>query len=82
MMKVTDYTSLKFCYIYFQNFNETLTNDVVNFEQPGPGKLTYQKPRMTKLCRVRRLSAEFAFAAYPVWKIYNTFIQCYLLLLV
>ena len=25
------------CNIYFQNFNETLTNDVVNFEQLGPG---------------------------------------------
>ena len=25
------------CDIYFQNFNETLTNDVVNFEQLSPG---------------------------------------------
>ena len=29
-----------FCFfdIYFQNFNETLTNDVVDFEQPVPGR--------------------------------------------
>ena len=25
-----------FCGIYFQNFNETLANDVVNFKQPAP----------------------------------------------
>ena len=25
------------CDIYFQNFNEMLTNDVVNFEHPSPG---------------------------------------------
>ena len=24
-----------YCDIYFQNFNESLTNDVVNFEQPA-----------------------------------------------
>ena len=24
----------------FRNFNETLTNDIVSFEQPGPGKLS------------------------------------------
>ena len=29
-----------FCDIYFQNFNETLTNNVVNFEQPGPGVIS------------------------------------------
>ena len=29
----------RICDIYFQNFNETLTNDVVNFEQPAPGQL-------------------------------------------
>ena len=27
------------CNIYFQNFNKTLTNDFVNFEQLGPGRL-------------------------------------------
>ena len=27
----------RICDIYFQNFKETLTNDVVNFEQQGPG---------------------------------------------
>ena len=26
----------RICNIYILNFNETLTNDVVNFEQPGP----------------------------------------------
>ena len=26
----------RICDIYFQNFNEMLTNDVVNFEQLGP----------------------------------------------
>ena len=30
-----------------------------------PGKLTYPKRQMIKLRRARRLSAEFAFAAYP-----------------
>ena len=44
--------------INFWNFNETLTNDIVSFEQPGPGKKpgtkhynrgTVQKPSHLKM---------------------------------
>ena len=38
------------CDIYFQNFNETLTNGVVYFEQLGPDVLLWQEwedPRLS-----------------------------------
>ena len=57
------------CDIYFQNVTETLTYDVVNFEQPGPGWLSRRQdlhsaftrlniePRDEKICpRSFRLS--------------------------
>ena len=41
MQKLLTFFSTKnigvFEILKFENFNETLTNDVVSFEQPGPG---------------------------------------------
>ena len=38
------------CNIYVLNFNETLTNEVVYFEQPAPGR-----PHLLFICQVFNL---------------------------
>ena len=44
MQKLFTFFEEKYWYISdinISNFNKTLTNDVVSFEQPGPGLLTF-----------------------------------------